>query len=131
MWVCPKCRRVFKRTNQGHYCGEAPKAVLEYIESQPLETQSHLTKIAAIIRDSVPCVKERIAWSMPTYEKAGKSVSFSACKNHVSLYVGSEAIEKYASELSEFITKKNAVYLPYNKNLPSKLIEDIVKWCFM
>jgi len=68
---------------------------------------------------------------MPTYERAGKSVSFSACKNHVSLYVGSEAIEKFASELSEFTTKKNAVYLPYNKTLPSKLIEDIVKWCLM
>jgi len=55
----------------------------------------------------------------------------SACKNHVSLYVGSEAIEEFASELSEFTTMKNAVYLPYNKILPSKLIEDIVKWCLM
>jgi len=68
---------------------------------------------------------------MPTYERGGKSVSFSACKNHVSLYVGWEAIENFTFELSEFITKKNAVYLPYNKALPSKLIEDIVKWCFM
>lgn len=131
MWVCPKCGREFKKTNQGHYCGEAPKTVSEYIESQSLETRSHLTQIAVIIRDSIPCVNERISWSMPTYEKAGKSVSFSACKNHVSLYVGCEAIEKFASELSGFITKKNAIYLPYNKTLPSKLIEDIVKWRFM
>lgn len=130
MWVCPKCGREFKRTNQGHYCGEAPKTVLEYIESQSLETRSHLTKIADIIRDGIPCVNERISWSMPTYENAGKSVSFSACKDHVSLYVGYEAIEKFASELSEFVTKKNAVYLPYNKILPAKLIADIVKWCF-
>ena len=127
MWVCPKCGREFKKTNQGHYCGEAPKTVLEYIESQSIETHSHLTKIAAIIRDSIPCINERIS----TYEKAGKSVSFSACKNYVSLYVGCEAIEKFASELSEFSTKKNAIYLPYNKILPSKLIEDIVKWCLM
>jgi len=131
MWVCPKCGREFKKTNQGHYCGEAPKTVLEYIGSQPLETQSHLAAIAAIIRDSVPGVTERIAWSMPTYEKAGKSISFSACKNHVSLYVGSKVIEKFAPALSEFATRKNAVYLPYNKILPSKLIEDIVKWCFI
>ena len=96
MWVCPKCGREFKKTNQGHYCGEAPKTVLEYIESQSIETHSHLTKIAAIIRDSIPCINERISWSMPTYEKAGKSVSFSACKNYVSLYVGCEAIEKFA-----------------------------------
>ena len=68
---------------------------------------------------------------MPIYEKAGRSVSFSACKNHISLYVGCEAIEEFASELSEFTIKKNAIYLPYNKILPSELIEDIVKWRFM
>jgi len=129
MWVCPKCGREFKKTNQGHYCGEAPKTVLEYIESQSIEAHSHLRNIATIIRDSVPDVNEYIAWSMPIYEKAGKTVSFSSCKNHVSLYVGMEAIEKFASELNGFSTKKNAIYLPYNKILPSKLIEDIVKWC--
>ena len=131
MWTWPKCGREFKKTNQGHYCGKAPETVSEYIESQSSEARSHLTKLADIIRDSVPGVNERISWSMPTYEKAGKSVSFSACKNHVSLYVGSEAIEKFASELGKFATKKSAVYLPYNKSLPSGLIEDMVKWCFL
>ncbi len=127
MWVCPKCGREFKRTNQGHYCGEAPKTVSEYIELQPLNTHSHLTSIAAIIRDAVPGVNERISWSMPTYEKEGKTVSFCACKNHVSLYVGREAIEKLAAELSEFTVRKNAVYLPYDRALPSNLIEAVVR----
>ncbi|WP_418747759.1 iron chaperone [Frisingicoccus sp.] len=131
MWVCPKCGRKFEKTNQGHYCGEAPKTVLEYIEAQSLEAHSHLKNMVAIIRDSVPDANERISWSMPFYEKAGKSVSFSACKNHISLYVGIDAIEKFASELNGFSTKKNAIYLPYNKMLPSKLIEDIIKWCLM
>lgn len=129
MWVCPKCGREFKKTNQGHYCGEAPNTVLEYIETQSMEARSHLRNLATIIRNIVPDVNEHISWSMPIYEKAGKTVSFSACKNHISLYVGIEAIEKFASELNEFSTKKNAIYLPYNKILPSKLIGDIVKWC--
>lgn len=131
MWVCPKCGREFKRTNQGHYCGEAPKTVLEYIEGQSLEAHTHLRNIAVIIKNSVPEVNEYISWSMPFYEKAGKTVSFSACKTYISFYAGTEAIEKFASELSEFTTKKNAIYFPYNKELPSKLIEDIVKWCLM
>ena len=33
MWVCPKCGREFRRTNQGHYCGEPPETVLEYIKA--------------------------------------------------------------------------------------------------
>ena len=129
MWICPKCGREFKRINQGHYCGKAPKTVLEYIDSQPIETHPHLTELMIILQNSVPCVNERILWSMPYYEKEGKSISFSACKKHISFYVGAEAIEKFALELNEFVTKKNAIYFPYDKALPTKLIENIVKWC--
>lgn len=44
MWICPKCGREFKRINQGHYCGKAPKTVLEYIDSQPIETHPPLNR---------------------------------------------------------------------------------------
>jgi len=129
MWICPKCGREFKRTNQGHYCGKAPETVLEYIDSQPLETHSHLTEMMITLKNSVPCINECILWSMPYYEKEGKSISFSACKKHISFYVGVEAIGEFASELNEFVTKKNAIYFPYNKALPTKLITNILKWC--
>ena len=129
MWVCPKCGREFERRNQGHYCGKSPKTVLEYIDLQSIGTQSHLTEMMVILQNSVPCVNERILWSMPYYEREGKSISFSACKKHISFYVGAEAIEQFALDLNEFVTKKNAIYFPYDKPLPTKLIENIVKWC--
>ena len=100
MWICPKCGREFKRTNQGHYCGKAPGTVLEYIDSQPIETRPRLTEMMVLLQNSVPCVKERISWSMPYYEKEGKSITFSACKKHISFYAGAEAIGKFASELN-------------------------------
>ena len=130
MWKCPKCGREFIRTNQGHYCGKAPKTVLEYIDLQPIETHTHLTEMMTILKTSVPNVKECILWSMPYYEKEGKSISFSACKKHISFYAGREAIEKFSLELNEFITKKNAIYFPYDRALPAKLIESIAAWCF-
>lgn len=129
MWVCPKCGREFKKANQGHYCGKAPKTVLEYIYLQPLEARPHLLKMMAALQDSVPCISERIVWSMPCYKKGAKYITFSACKNHISFYAGAEAIEEFSSELNEFITKKNAIYFPYNKALPAKLITNIAKWC--
>ena len=129
MWICPQCGRAFKRTNQGHYCGKAPETVLEYINSQPLETHSHLMEMMITLQNSVPCIHERILWSMPYYEKDGKSISFSACKKHISFYAGTEAIEAFASELNEFVIKKNAIYFPYDKALPTQLISDIAKWC--
>lgn len=39
MWICPKCGRKFKRTNQGHYCGKAPESIDEYIELQILQAR--------------------------------------------------------------------------------------------
>ena len=129
MWICPKCGREFKRTNQSHYWGKAPKTVLEYINSQPIETQTRLTEMMIILQNSVPGVNERILWSMPYYEKEGKSISFSACKNHISFYVGDAAMERFSLELNNFVTKKNAIYFPYDKVLPTKLIESIAQWC--
>ncbi len=129
MWICPKCGREFKRTNQSHYCGKTPKTVLEYINSQPIETQTRLTEMMIILQNSVPGVNERILWSMPYYEKEGKSISFSACKNHISFYVGDAAMERFSLELNNFVTKKNAIYFPYDRVLPTKLIESIAQWC--
>lgn len=129
MWICPKCGREFKKTNQGHYCGKAPETVLEYIDSQPIDIQPYLTEMRMIIQNSVPYMNERILWSMPYYEKEGKSISFSACKKHISFYVGAEAIEKFSLELNELVTKKSAIYIPYDKAFPTKMIEEIAKWC--
>ena len=125
----PKCGREFKRTSQSHYCGKAPETVMEYMDLQPKETHPHLSEMMTILKNSVPNVRERILWSMPYYEKEGKSISFSACKKHISLYAGAEAIERFASDLNEFSTKKSAIYFPYDKALPAKLIESIAKWC--
>ena len=88
MWVCPKCKREFKRTNQGHYCGKAPENVDEYIISQPPETHDYITALRNLILRCSDGAEEKISWSMPVYKKADRSVSFAACKNHISLYIG-------------------------------------------
>lgn len=67
MWICPKCNREFKRNNQSHYCGETPKTIEEWILQQEKPLQNYFQKLHRIIRDVIPDVKQRIAWSMPTY----------------------------------------------------------------
>ena len=126
MWKCPECGRKFERTNQGHYCGKAPKTVEEYIESQPYEYRSHVSELRDIIKKSVPDITEYIAWSMPYYKKNGTSVSFAACKTYISFYLGAEVLENFGSELTGFKIKKNAVYFPYDRSLPEKALENIL-----
>ena len=130
MWKCPKCGREFKNTNQGHYCGKAPETVDEYIEQQIPKAKEHITNLRNIIKKCVPEVSEYIAWSMPYYEKTGQKISFAACKTYISFYLGAELIESFESELSGFTVKKNALYLPYDKTLPEKAIENMVKQKF-
>ncbi len=130
MWTCPKCGREFKRTNQGHYCGKAPESVEEYMESQSLEAQSHIAGLRDIILRCVPDATERIAWSMPVFKKDNRSISFAACKKHISLYIDEDVLEIVRPQLSEFVIKKNAVYLPYARALPEDVIETIVTQSF-
>ena len=130
MWICEKCGRSFTKTNQGHYCGNAPSNVDEYINLQIPISQSHLKTLRNIIKNNVKGIKEKVSWSMPTYEKNGNSISFSALNDRVSLYVGEEIIKKFEVELSNIPTKKSAIYFRYDKELPIELIIDIVKKCF-
>lgn len=130
MWICEKCGRSFVKINQGHYCGKAPLNVDEYINLQITLSQSHLKIIRDIIKNNIKDINEKISWSMPTYEKNGNSISFSALKDRVSLYVGEEIIKNFKKELSDIPTKKNAIYFRYDKELPIELIVDIVKKIF-
>jgi len=130
MWVCTKCGRAFERTNQGHYCGKAPESVDGYIELQPLEARVQIIELRNIIQRCAPEATERIAWSMPIYKKDGISISFAACKKHISLYIDANILEIFRSQLSEVTIRKNAIYLPYDQALPLEIIENIVKQSF-
>lgn len=130
MWKCPKCGREFKKTNQGHYCGKAPETVDEYTEQQIPEAKEHITNLRNIIKKCVPEVSEYISWSMPYYEKNGQKISFAACKTYISFYPGAEILEKFSSELTGFTIKKNALHLPYKKDLPEKMIKEILEQFF-
>ena len=130
MWTCPKCGREFKRRNQGHYCGKAPENVDEYISLQEEKAQNHLNLLRKTILECIQDVNEKIAWSMPTYTKNGYSISFSTCKNHINLYIDAAVLEMYRNELADFERKKNALYLPYDKEILTDVIKCLVKKSF-
>ena len=130
MWTCPKCGRAFKRTNQGHYCGKAPETIDEYIASQPDEARKHLTELRKVIHSCVPDVREWIAWSMPYFGKGENSISMAAFKKHISFYVDQEMTDMFLQQTTQYTVKKNAIYLPYNKPLPTEILETVVKQSF-
>lgn len=67
---------------------------------------------------------------MPFFEKDKQSVSFVTCKKHISLYVDEKVIDILKSQLSKFVIKKNAIYLPYDKPLSINIIKEIIRLSF-
>jgi uncharacterized protein YdhG (YjbR/CyaY superfamily) len=130
MWECPKCGREFKNENQNHFCGEKPKTIDEYISIQAEDIQQILHKVRDTIHAAIPEAEERISWSMPTFWKKQNIIHFSAHKNHLGVYPGSEAIEHFSEQLVEYKSSKGAVQFPYNKPIPYELIAEIAKWCY-
>ena len=128
-WKCPKCGREFSRQDQPHYCGK-PQTVDEYIESQDENIRDRLQQIRSIIHNAIPKAEECISWSMPTYRKGRNIIHFAASKKHIGLYPGGEATEVFAEELKDFSVSKGTIRLPYDRELPEKLIRDIAKWCY-
>ena len=86
-----------------------------------------MSELRGIIHSCVSDVSERIAWSMPFFEKGKNYLSMTACKKHISFYVDGETIEFFLQQTKDFTAKKNAIYFPYDKELPVQLIGDIVK----
>ena len=129
VWKCPKCGREFSKQNQDHYCVK-PKDIDEYIALQDERIQPRLSEIRSILKTALPEAEERISWSMPTYWKGRNIIHFAASKKHLGLYPGGEATEVFADDLSDYSVSKGTIRLPYDKPLPTELIEKIAKWCY-
>lgn len=129
MWKCPKCGRLFKKTEQSHYCTDKPKTIDEYISSQDEERQGDLRLVRETLRSALPEAEERISWSMPTYWKGHNILHFAAAKNHIGLYPGPEAVAEFAEDLTKYKTEKGTIRIPYG-NVDIGLIANIAKWCW-
>ena len=131
MWKCPKCGRSFKHEGQGHYCGNAPKTVDEYILAQDENVREQLQSVRSVLRKELPDATEKISWSMPTYWQGYNIIHFAAQKKHIGLYPGPEAVEQFAEKLDQAGCKfsKGSIRIPYSEALPLELIAEIAAWC--
>ena len=129
-WKCPKCGRSFERKDQSHYCVR-PSTVDEYIALQDDEkVRNVLGEVRRIFSEALPEAEETISWSMPTYRKGRNIIHFAASKNHLGIYPGDEATSVFGNELSGYDTSKGTIRIPWDMDLPEKLLKDIARWCY-
>jgi uncharacterized protein YdhG (YjbR/CyaY superfamily)/TfoX/Sxy family transcriptional regulator of competence genes len=108
---------------------QAADPIGDYIASRDESIQPRLREIYRTIKAVLPDAVEKISWQMPTFWKGQNLIHFAAAKKHIGLYPGSEAVEIFASKLTEYKTSKGAIQLPNNKPLPIELITEIAELC--
>lgn len=85
-----------------------------------------------VIRDTIKSVAlnaiEKISWRMPTFLCNGILIQFAAFKNHISIFPGPAAIEKFAAELKNYKTSKGTIQFSNSDPLPIELIKSITKY---
>lgn len=107
----------------------APTTIDEYIAGYPPEVQKVLHELRDFIRSLVPMAREKIGYGVPTYTLYGNLVHFGGFKSHIGFFPGSEAVEKFKDELTEYVTSKGTIQFPLTKPLPYDLIRRIVEFC--
>ena len=107
------------------------KDIDSYIADYPAATQKLLKQIRTTIKKVVPKAEEKIVYGIPTFYLNGNLVHFGGTKNHIGFYPTPTAIIAFKKELKDYVTSKGAVQFPLDKQLPLKLITQMVKFRVM
>ncbi len=105
-----------------------PANVEEYIYAAPLFAQEKLREIRSILRKVAPNATEMIKWGNPVLFEKRILFSYAAFKKHINFMATGPAMKPFEEELSEFTTGKDTIQLPYDKPLPSALIQKIAEY---
>jgi uncharacterized protein YdhG (YjbR/CyaY superfamily) len=102
-----------------------PESIEEYLSWFPSEIQEKLQLIRDTLIKAVPEAKEVISYHMPAIKTTEVLVYYAAMKNHLGYYPTSQPIEEFKKELVGFVSSKGAIQIPYEMEIPTKLISDI------
>jgi len=101
----------------------------EYISFFPAKKRNHLKVIRNAIKQAAPEAEELISYNMPAFKFYGILVYFAAHTNHIGFYLGHKFVnEIFKDKLLKYETSKGTIKFPFEKKLPLRLIEQIVKY---
>lgn len=104
-------------------------SIEKYIHEANQEQQLKLNEIYQLIKEIVPVeTTEKISYGMPTFYLKENLVHFGGMKKHLGFYPAPSAIEAFSEELTDYKTSKGAVQFPYDQELPTALITDMVRF---
>jgi uncharacterized protein YdhG (YjbR/CyaY superfamily) len=103
------------------------KSIDEYIATFPLDIQTLLQQLRAVIHEAAPQAEETISYQMPAFRQNGVLVYFAAFKNQIGFFPTAAGIEALKDKLSGYKTSKGTIQFPLDQPLPLDLIKEIVR----
>ncbi len=110
-----------------------PGGVIEYIENSPTKAQESMKKIRSAINEVAPGATETVSYfQIPGYSYDGYNYNgmfawFSYKDPFVRLHVIPPVIDDHVKQLAKYTTTKSVVSFPIDKELPIKLIKELVR----
>lgn len=100
-----------------------------YIAQFSKEEQKRLQFLRDLIKQLCPDSEEKISWGMPSYVYAGFNlVHFAQHKQHIGFYPADTGVNAFQQRLESYTCTKGSIHFEDHKNLPKKLIQDIVRF---
>lgn len=100
----------------------------EYIAGCPVELQSTLQRIRAVIHETAPQASEAISYGMPTFKLEGNVVHFAVFKDHYGFFPAASGVEHFQDKLAAYTTSKGTIQFPLDQPVPYDLIREITAY---
>lgn len=105
-----------------------PTNIEEYINEAPPFAREKLRELRSLLKEAAPNATEMLKWGNPVFFEKRILFSFSAFKTHINFMPTGPSLKPFEKELSDYITGKDTIQIPYNKPLPGPLIRKIAEY---
>ncbi|KHD45096.1 iron chaperone [Streptococcus hongkongensis] len=107
------------------------QGVSDYISNRPVNHHERLEVVRSLISENLPeTVREGIAWSMPSYWQGTYLIHFQDYGQHLNIYIGPEAVERFKTIYPRLNYSKRGFKLFHNQELPETELRDMLNWLY-
>jgi uncharacterized protein YdhG (YjbR/CyaY superfamily) len=105
-----------------------PTTVDEYLEKLPVNEKKELQRIRSIIFETIPEIKEKIAYKICVFSLNRDLVGFASQKNHLSFYTMSpQLVKKMKNDLKGLKLSGATIHFTPQEPLPKIIIQKFLK----
>lgn len=117
------------RSSAKQTAAPAAAQVRAYFDSLPPAIRTHLQKLRATIRSTVPAAEEVISYGIPAFKLDGRIlVWYAAWKAHSSLYpIGPSLLRAHGDGADQYDSSKGTIRFPLTEPPPVGLIRRLVR----